>query len=190
MVLRDSDNPRDTLRVPRGDTWHDWVHEVFWPGLIWLAYLLMAAGLISGCGTPPPPDHVSIQPGFSESETTVIRSALDAWCDAVGWCPSDAIWVDRGRIELVDHIDQGDAPKLCSTGKTCQVSAENDGDNVNVLRDRHVRDLDTLWIEVAHEIGHYCTGHTATGLMAAVHDAGEPLVIDDVAVAAWRAGCP
>lgn len=143
-----------------------------------------------GCASQPPPDHVSIQPGFSEAETTVIRSALDAWCEAVGWCPPDAIWVDRGRIELVDHIDQGDAPKLCSPGKTCQVSAENDGDNVNVLRDRHVRDLDTLWIEVAHEIGHYCTGHTATGLMSAVHDDGEPLVIDDVAIAAWRAGCP
>lgn len=81
----------------------------------------------------------------------------------------------------------------CPPGATCEVEGHNDGDTVRILREGEAHstlDLDRLWIIVAHEAGHFCKhGHTATGLMSAVHNPGEPLVIDDVAIAAWRGGC-
>lgn len=147
-----------------------------------------------GCAEWPndPPDFFVIDSEFPEPQREVIRAAFDAWCDAEGYCPEEALWADRGRVMLVDDLPEGDhARRNCPEGRTCLTSGTNKGgDNVVIARERaRSEDLSALWVVVAHEIGHYCTDHTDKGLMAATQ--GEPVFeIDETARRAWRAGCP
>jgi hypothetical protein len=153
--------------------------------------IVLALALCLGCAEWPddPPDNYSISDGFTTGEADTIRAAVAAWCDATGHCPVEALWAERGRFELVDHIDMRIE---CPVGVPCQVSAYNDSDVVHVARDRHhPYDLALLYTIVAHEWGHYCARHTAHGLMAAIHSVRDvAMAVDDEAVAAWRAGCP
>jgi hypothetical protein len=140
--------------------------------------------LFSGCGGGPP-DSISISSEFTAEQQEVIRSAVDGWCDAVGWCPEETLDSDRGRISLVDDLPEADY--ACDG---CMTYAANDGDNIRVVRNPVVLDdLSSFWITIAHELGHYCTGHTGTGLMAAVHSFNEVPSIDQVANNAWHKGC-
>ena len=164
--------------------------EAIWPILLWFAWgmLLAAIAMQMGCGPQPPPDHISISSDFSTPEAETIRSAIDDWCDAVGWCPLEVIRAERGRVLLLDDLPER---KPCPVGTTCSTAANNDGDTIKVARNRMAaEDMTQLWVAVAHEIGHYCIrGHTGTGLMAEYHRIGDPVEIDQVAINAWRAGC-
>jgi hypothetical protein len=156
-----------------------------------LALLALLLLCVNGWGcAQSPPEHFSIDPDFSEQERAVILDVLASWCDAAGYCPTEATWSERGRFELVDKLSQKGMGK-CPEGTTCVVPARNRNDNVLVARVRpSTEDLDLFWTEMAHEVGHYCTEHTASGLMKDYHEQGEPLVVDAVAVAAWHDGCP
>lgn len=151
-----------------------------------------------GCGFPEPPSHYVIDSSFrdenpeiADQKLEVIRAAFDGWCDAVGYCPEEALWSDRGRVMLVDDLPEDEyTVEHCPEGRECKTSAHNvGGDNVIVARDRvRVDELDALWVVIAHEIGHYCTDHTKIGLMAPAQD--EPIVqIDETAIRAWERGC-
>lgn len=145
------------------------------------------------CGAPEPPRYVSLDNEFSIGERESIRAAIDDWCDAVGWCPEEQGWTERGRFVLVDDLPESDfTERVCPPGKTCKTSAHNDGDNIEIARNRPRSDsLDALWTIAAHEVGHYCLPgeHTKNGLMAAAHAPADVLEIDETAVSAWKDGC-
>jgi hypothetical protein len=151
--------------------------------------VLLIALVFIGCGRQAP-EHFSIDEGFSESEAATIRAAVDAWCEAAGWCPSEVGRAERGRFSLVDHLemDEGDS---CPEGLDCIVGGRNDGDNIRIASDFIAKEgLDVLFTIAAHEVGHFCTEHTETGLMAAKHRAEDgAAVVDAVAVEAWNDGC-
>lgn len=150
-----------------------------------LFFLLM---LFSGCGAPPPPAYFSIDEKFSEPERETIRSVFDAWCVAVDYCPTEALWAERGAVILVDDLPEDDyTRRVCPEGRDCTTAGTNDNlDAVLVAANRPQKGLDALWWVVAHEVGHYCTEHTETGLMGRVAPDDRELVIDDVAIAAWH----
>lgn len=145
-----------------------------------------------GCNTMTPPDVYSIDPSFTAAEHEVIRDAVSAWCDKVGWCPEETteptLW---GNISAAHGVRALEHPQDCPAGATCTVNAHNDGANVQVMVDSPDNsDLDFLWTNVAHEIGHFCVDqHTQHGLMSAVHGAGEAPTIDDESARAFRDGC-
>jgi hypothetical protein len=150
--------------------------------------VLIALALVLFVGCANPPEYYSIDPAFSPAEAEVIRDAVAARCDATDYCPTEAAVTDRGAINLVDHIKNTGADH-CPKGHTCIVAGHNDGDSMRIARDRP-GSLDELWLTVAHEMGHYCSGHTKRGLMAAVHEEdSEPLIIDQTAINAWFDGC-
>jgi hypothetical protein len=144
--------------------------------------------LLAACAPETtPPETFSIDADFPEPVAETIRDAVDAWCDAVGWCPEETSdTTARGRFVFseatVKASDQGD------------VAGFNDGWRIVLIPGE--RSLDMVWSNVAHEIGHWCSrqggtdgqGHTADGLLAAVQH--EPhMEIDPGAVRAWRDGC-
>lgn len=154
------------------------------------ALMILAGLLLVACAGPP--ESYSIDTELSPAEVVVVRDAVAAWCDAVGYCPDERAVVDRGAFRVVDHIPHSHVAN-CPAGQDCQVVARNhDNDEVWIRRNRNIGDdMGAFWTVIAHEIGHYCIdGHTTTGLMAARHTPGEPLEIDDVAIRAWREGCP
>ncbi len=151
-----------------------------------------------GCAAWPndPPAYYSIDDQFSAAEAETIRSVFDAWCVAVEYCPKEALWSERGMVGLVDDLPEtGYTLRVCPEGRVCSTSGVNhQGDELWIAANRvYADELAALWFLVAHEVGHYCTEHTARGLMApAQSDAPSEreLVIDADAIAAWRAGCP
>lgn len=150
--------------------------------LVALALLLVACAY-------PPPEHFSIDDAFAPGQAETIRAAFDAWCDAAGYCPTEVLYAERGRVMLVDDLPEDERTiRDCPEAFECSVSATNSGlDEILVARNRsHPEDLDRLWWIVTHEIGHYCTEHTRGGLMAASPDTSGELVIDAEAVAAWH----
>jgi hypothetical protein len=151
--------------------------------------LVALALLTVACGAPQPPRYYSIDSSFTEAQREVIRAAVDAWCVATGDCAEEALWVDRGRILLVDSVV---SPGTCEGLPECVVGGRNTGDGrVLIARDRPSPDsLDLLWTIAAHEWGHFCAEHTQHGLMAAIQHADAPvLTVDEDAVRAWREGC-
>jgi len=152
---------------------------------------LLALVLFSACAAPEPPRYFSVDSEFNESERKTIHAVVDAWCDAAGWCPEEALWADRGRIMLVDDLPEDeDTARLCPKGATCKVAGNNDGDNVRIARDRpRAENMVAFWGTVAHEIGHFCAGHSKTGLMVAVRTELSEPVIDADTVRMWRDGC-
>lgn len=140
-----------------------------------------------GCASAPPPEHFSVDSDFSESEAAVVRDVMSAWCDAVAYCPDEVLQAERGAVNLVADLDDrgmaaGDVER--------EVVARNSGDAIRVAANRKYDSLQVLWVSVAHEVGHYCTEHTASGLMGALQMTDAPLEIDKVAIDAWHAGCP
>jgi hypothetical protein len=154
-------------------------------------FVIALALLFVACAPQEPPAYISIDPSFSEGERETILAAVDTWCERAGWCPELALWSERGRFELVDTLEAHDMA-ACPEGRDCVVSGRNDGDRVRIARDRPLpEDMGVLFTIAAHEIGHFCTEHTSSGLMAAFQQASEgALDVDDVAVAAWHDGCP
>lgn len=150
----------------------------------------LATLAIAGCAPLEPPPHVVYDRDMTAMQRSVAETAVSAWCDAVGYCPDPAAWAERGRIDARDiALDGGDMSR-CPAGAVCERPAHNDGDNISFSpKSITAQDPDRFWRALAHEIGHYCTGHTHTGLMAPVHTPGEPLEIDDVAIRAWNRGC-
>ena len=153
--------------------------------------LLLGCALAFGCAAPEPPRYFSVDSDFGEGERETIHATVDAWCDAVGWCPEEALWSDRGRVMLVDHLPHDEETRsACPDGLTCGVFGRNDGDVVRIARDRIEPDnMAVLFVITAHEIGHFCTEHTTAGLMAAVQTHASEPVIDAEAAEAWRSGC-
>lgn len=162
-----------------------------------LKVALAFACLALACGPKPPPDHFSIASDFSAPEAETIRAAVDGWCDAVDYCPTEVRWAERGRITMVDSVSAE-----CPAGTDCRAFGQSvDEDRIEIARNRYSPDdMAQFWVSISHEIGHYCTnfasrgvdenGHTRTGLMAPAHDAGEALIIDTLARVAWKNGCP
>lgn len=114
---------------------------------------------------------------------------MQAWCDKVGWCPEEVDETIDGSFVLA----YGSLHPQVDETIDGEVSGRNSGHGyIQVRADGRARgQLDYLWIVAAHELGHYCTDHLSTGLMAAEHTVGaDPLEIDDAAAEAWRAGCP
>lgn len=148
-----------------------------------MKHALLGLALV-GCAGVAPPDSVHIDPGFSEDERATIRDALGAWCDAVGWCPTEA--PDGAPIELVATLTPDDLE--CPRG-ACAVGGINTGEGLQVAQDAQLT-LDRLWMIIAHEAGHFCNPrHAAHGLMAYYHE-GAVLKVDSEAVALWHEGCP
>lgn len=166
---------------------------VVWPSLILMAWMLLLGALLTGCGAAEPPSTISVQ-NFSKEQRTVVLDAVDAWCEAVGWCPTVARWSESGQIMQVDELDQASAAP-CPEGLTCRVLGTNFGDSIGI---EPIADLDTLWMVAAHEVGHWCSvhadrwvddvGHTEFGIMAALQTEWR-LNIDSYAIRAWRSGC-
>lgn len=145
-----------------------------------------------GCNTMTPPDVYSIDPSFAAAEHEVIRDAVSAWCDKVGWCPEEVpsgttMW---GNISLAYGGFEPEHPEDMVEGGSVEAHTVNHG-NIQVWADSPMRgDLPFLWTIVAHELGHFCIdNHTKHGLMSAVHGPGDALAIDDDAAQAWREGC-
>ncbi len=151
-------------------------------------FILLIA-LAAGCLPRVPPEHYSIDSDLPAAHQEVIRDVIDARCAATGWCPTEAAWADRGRIMLVDEIiDPEYVEDVCPSGAVCEVDGRNDGDNIRMARNTHAfRELDIFWHAVAHELGHFCSGHTKSGLMAAINDGSTE--IDTAARRAWFDGC-
>lgn len=148
--------------------------------------LIVLVLLLSACGRSAP-EHFSIDEAFSEGERQTILAAADAWCDAVGWCPTEARYVERGNIGLVDALPRESHDDPCDT---CVISGRNNGDRILIARNRPApEDLGNLWTIVAHELGHFCTDHTEMGLMAAIQDVGKRAEIDAESRQAWLDGC-
>lgn len=148
----------------------------------------------SGCGWPPPPDYYSIDSEFSEPQKGTIRAAFDDWCREADYCPTEALWADRGRVILVDDLPEDDYTRdHCPEGMRCTTSGTNSqGDVILIAKNRPMADdLAQFWFVVAHEVGHYCIQeHTATGLMIATGGQDDTPEIDALAVRRWHEGCP
>lgn len=141
-------------------------------------FLLVFA--LFACGAPP--DVFSVDPDLGV-RAEVVRDAVDAWCVAVGYCPTEQTWAGDapGSIRLVDAVPPG------RNGRP--LVGKNLGDRIILDRGAAAEtELDRLWVIIAHEIGHYCADHTKTGLMVD-HDIGQAPEVDGVAAGAWRAGC-
>ncbi len=150
------------------------------------ACIILFLILLFGCAGREPPPTLHISEDFSAAEAETIRSAFDAWCEAVGYCPDEAPGV-YGSIVTAYGLRK--RPDMC---EGCYVDADNTGVLIRILADAPARkDLGALWVRIAHEIGHYCnTEHTETGLMAPVRPLrGEPMIIDAAAIALWKEGC-
>jgi len=152
------------------------------------AFAFLALIVLAGCGRTPP-DEVSIDSAFSDGERATIEAALAAWCDEVGWCPEIVRRSERGHIALVDTLVSKSGGVECPAGLVCTVAGYNDGDTVYLARDRpDPEDMGEFWREAAHELGHFCTGHTRSGLMSEIIPA-DANAIDRAAADAWRDGC-
>lgn len=150
--------------------------------------ILLLALLFNGCAFPDPPEYYSIDSGFEDQEQETIRAGFAAWCEVVDYCPKETLWSERGWVRLVDDIAEPErVRRVCPT---CAVSGMNmHADGIEIARNRVSPDsMDSLWWVVAHEIGHYRTEHTATGLMAETPPAERVFEIDDAAVEAWHVG--
>lgn len=161
----------------------------------WIVAFAVVLGLCIngwGCGWPPPPGHYSIDSEFQPAERETIRAVYDSWCDKVGYCPAETLWAERGRVALVDDLEEDEQTQEdCPEGITCMTSGGNTGDVIMVARNRsRPDDLALLWVIVAHEVGHYCQEHQKSGLMAAAQMFDAPAEIDQVAIDGWFDGCP
>src|SRR5687768_848784 len=105
---------------------------------------LLAAVLLSACATPP--DTYSIDPAFRDDQAAVVRDAVEAWCDAVAYCPTEIAWTgeDRGRIYL-DH-------NFAALRRPHASAAVNDGDKIRLDPAHGWDHLPSLWLAVAHEV--------------------------------------
>jgi hypothetical protein len=145
--------------------------------------------LAFGCAAPDrhPPSTITIDPALSAAEQETIRSTVDAWCDAVGWCPTERAWTGdgEGRFELVDDLSERDI--VCPEGMQCEVAGRNNGERVAIAANRTgADDMALLWVIVAHEIGHFChAGHVEHGLMSPYVGRGSLTEIDAEAVRFW-----
>lgn len=151
-----------------------------------MKYLSLLIPILIACGAPEAPKYFVVDSALQVGEQETVRSAVDTWCDAVGWCPEEVLWADRGRFYVVSDLSYMEGEDC----ERCQVVATNDGDNVKVLADRDVPDLYTLYASLLHEIGHFCErGHLDTGIMSSVIKEGQQAVIDQEAIDAWHSGC-
>jgi hypothetical protein len=154
-------------------------------GLLALLVVLLLLTMC-GCGGQVPPRHYSLDSSFNEAERETVRAAVQEWCDAAAWCPMEALFSEDAHFQMVDSLGRS----VSTGGEEGKVAGKNMGDGrILIARDRP-GDLDTLFIVAAHEIGHLCTEHTSSGLMADFHVPGEGETVDEIAVAAWHAGCP
>lgn len=164
-------------------------------GIVTAAVLVLLCLNGWGCSAfvTDPPEFFVISDEFSESERDTIRDVFAAWCDAADYCPTEAIWADRGRVILVDDLpEDGYTRRHCPEGRTCTTNGVNvGGKNIEIAANRVEPDsLGHLWVDVAHEVGHYCAlDHTDRGLMSPTRPDGMPLEIDSDAVEAWHSGC-
>jgi hypothetical protein len=150
---------------------------------------LVLTVVLFGCGAYPP-DSIAIDPKFTDSQAIIIEDAIESWCDAVGWCPRvTRVGHAEAHISLVTKITdhEGYEKANCPKGE-CFLSGWNYLPDIQIS-DRVVSDLDHLWVVVAHELGHYCTGHTLSGLMSREQSGEEEMIIDSVAIAAWNYRC-
>jgi hypothetical protein len=134
-----------------------------------------------GCASDEPPATFSIDPVFSAEEAAVIRDAIDAWCDAVDYCPTEEPF--RGKQPGAIVADAGEIQ-----GTNCAENMRSEGQWIHVDPYCRAFDLDMFWTVIAHEIGHHCADHTTQGLMASWHSEPEPDV-DTQSRMAWHAGC-
>lgn len=170
------------------------IETFVWQFNVTFACLFLLLSMVYGCApSVDPPETFSIDSDFSPAEAAVIRDAVDAWCEAVGWCPEETDDAEaRGRY--VRSFVTGKEP---GPGKNCP--GYNDTWRVVIADQRGAwgGNLDMLWEIAAHETGHWCAvagtgvdgmGHTESGLMAA--EQREPvLTIDYRAIRAWQDGC-
>ncbi len=108
-----------------------------------------AIALFTGCAGPwGIPDAVEIDSRFSTEQQAVVLDALDAWGDKTFWWPVITIG-DRPTIVLDS--------RYARHGKRKDQPAFNDNDNGNLYLDAaspFVTNATTLWVVVAHEVGH------------------------------------
>ena len=141
------------------------------------ALALLAAG---GCSRDTPPEHYTFDATISEPQREAYRAAVDAWCDAAAYCPSEALSAERGHVWASTTFAFG------------SFSAFNTGDGVVFRADQPLmQDMVAFYNAALHEIAHYCIDdHVERSSLFASHvriyDA--PLSIDSYALAAWS--CP
>ncbi len=150
---------------------------------------------VNGWGCAPAPEaprFYSISREFPADQAEVIRDVVAAWCEASGDCPEESLFSENAHFELVDDLPESARTlRDCPEGATCIVNANEGNGAIRIARNREPG-LDVLWRIAAHEWGHLCIdGHRdESALMSAYQDHAGDAVIDDEAVAAWRAGCP
>lgn len=143
------------------------------------------------CGPRLPPEYISIDRNFSNSEADTIRAAVGAWCDAVNWCPAEVSWSEKGRIDLVDSLGDASGSGDCANPNGCRMSGYNYGDTISIASDRPSKEnMSFLWNIISHELGHFCAQHTDIGLMSPyIHSQTAVLSIDSYAIESWYDGC-
>lgn len=160
-----------------------------------MKHIIAIALALSAC-EPAPPSTVSIDMVFTLEQRAEIVAGLDAWCDAVGWCP-EVVSDGEGRIHGTrDYSSHNRTPGSAAF----EFPHDRTGAGVNpgaseVLVDLQWADKypECFRVAVWHELGHFgIEGHTRVGLMAAQPECVVPEAIDSVSVARWcgQQGCP
>lgn len=151
--------------------------------------LFLVAAVVVGCAggerDASPPGTFSIDSEFSAEQAGVLRAGVAAWCDAVGWCPEEVTYSERGRFILArdyvrDSADDQSSAYLEGKGNIFINAGSGAG-----------RDLHRLWLVATHEAGHYgIDGHPVEppSLMAAGISKTLPREIDEASRQAWCDG--
>lgn len=159
-----------------------------------ISLALFALTLVAGCN-PGPPSTVSIGTEFTLEQRAEIVAGIDAWCDAVGWCPY-VVTDGEGKIHGTRNYK---AYNRTEGSAAVHYPHDRTGMGTNPGASEVIMDLDfaddqpecfraAAW----HELGHFgIEGHTAIGTMAASPECVTIGVIDDVSSARWCAqqGC-
>lgn len=117
----------------------------------------VAAGallLAAGCGGPPPPDRIAIDPTFDDEQNDLIEDQIDQWCESVLWCPEivETAEPEDGTGMVIngyadwshDGRPEGSAGYLDTSGRLW----------INTDRE-YIRRPEVFALTVLHELGHY-----------------------------------
>lgn len=146
---------------------------------------------LGACGSTAPA-YYSIDSSFSLEQREALRDAVDAWCEATGDCPEEALFSEEAHFRLVDDLPERDHVKdICPPDAECIVNGAESRGDIRIARNRQEpNSLHRLWRVAAHEYGHVCIDdHTKGGLLSTLQDHEGPLEVDAEAVRAWRKGC-
>jgi hypothetical protein len=132
---------------------------------------------LAACAPNDLPESLQVDAAFSDEQTAAIDDAVEHWCLATGWCPERTVWGSDIRLEA----------NYAKYKRPEGSQSFNDGTKIIVNGSGTWPDLSDFWLTIAHELGHFGTGHTDVGVMAAVHPGFgvRPACLDAAAVDAF-----